>query len=75
ITLRHLLTMTSGSPVTGFADDEREDPDLAGRFLRTDLVAEPGARYEYSNGSTFLVGRAIAARTGLSLRDYLMPRL
>lgn len=75
ITLRHLLTMTSGSPVTAFADDERDDPDLAARFLRTDLVAEPGQKYEYSNGSTFMVARAIAARAGSSLRDYLMPRL
>lgn len=75
IRLRHLLTMTSGSPVTGFADDERLDPDLTARILRTDLVRAPGAAFEYSNASTYLLARVVAERTSLEVRDYLMPRL
>lgn len=75
VRLRHLLTMTSGSPVLGFLDEQREHPDLAALFLGTDLIAAPGERWEYSNGSIFLLSRVISERTGQNLRDWLMTRL
>ncbi|HLQ80789.1 MAG TPA: serine hydrolase domain-containing protein [Brachybacterium sp.] len=75
VRLRHLLTMTSGSPVLGFLDEQREHPDLTSLLLGTDLIAEPGTRWEYSNGSIFLLSRVIGERTGLTMRDWLMPRL
>lgn len=75
VRLRHLLTMTSGSPVLGFLDEQRDHPDLAALFLGTDLVAEPGERWEYSNGSIFLLSRVLTERTGMTMRDWLMPRL
>ena len=75
VRLRHLLTMTSGSPMLGFLDEQREHPDLTSLLLGTDLIAEPGTRWEYSNGSIFLLSRVIGERTGLTMRDWLMPRL
>ena len=75
VRLRHLLTMTSGSPVLGFLDEQRDHADLSSLFLSTDLVAEPGQRWEYSNGSILLLSRVLSERTGQSLRDWLMPRL
>jgi CubicO group peptidase (beta-lactamase class C family) len=75
VRLRHLLTMSSGSPVLGFLDAERDHEDLTGLFLGTELVAAPGERWEYSNGSIFLLSRVIGERTGQTLRDWLMPRL
>src|SRR5699024_4112977 len=66
VRLRHLLTMTSGSPVLGFLDEQREHPDLTSLLLGTDLIAEPGTRWEYSNGSIFLLSRVIGERTGLT---------
>ena len=75
VRLRHLLTMTSGSPVLGFLDAEREHEDLTAHLLATDLTAAPGERFEYSNGSIFLLARVIEERTGQTLRDWLMPRL
>lgn len=75
IRLRHLLTMTSGSPVTAFLDDEREHPHLTDHFLGTDLSAAPGDGFVYSNGSIFMLSRVITERTGQSMRDWLMPRL
>lgn len=75
VRLRHLLTMTSGSPVLAFLDEQREHPDLSSLFLATDLAAEPGERWEYSNGSTFMLSRVLTDRTGRSLRDWLLPRL
>lgn len=75
VRLRHLLTMTSGSPITAFLDEQREHEDVTGLFLGTDLVTAPGEAFEYSNGSTFMLARVIAERAGQSLREWLMPRL
>lgn len=75
VRLRHLLTMSSGSPVLGFEDAQREHEDLTALFLSTDLIAAPGQKWEYSNGSIFLLARVIEERTGQSMRDWLMPRL
>ncbi|MGP9538131.1 serine hydrolase domain-containing protein [Brachybacterium sp. AOP43-C2-M15] len=75
VRIRHLLTMTSGSPVLGFLDEEREHPDLTALILGTALTAAPGERWEYSNGSIFLLSRLIAERSGQTMRDWLMPRL
>ena len=59
VRLRHLLTMTSGSPVLGFLDEQRDHPDLTSLLLGTGLTAEPGQRWEYSNGSIFLLSRGL----------------
>ncbi|WP_193105115.1 serine hydrolase [Brachybacterium sp. FME24] len=75
VRLRHLITMTSGSPILGFLDEQRDHEDLTALILGTDLVAAPGERWEYSNGSIFLLSRVIGERTGQSMRDWLMPRL
>ncbi|MGP5304410.1 serine hydrolase domain-containing protein [Brachybacterium alimentarium] len=75
VRLRHLITMTSGSPILGFLDEHRDHEDLTGLFLGTDLVAAPGEHWEYSNGSIFLLSRVISERSGQTLRDWLMPRL
>ncbi|GAA1488705.1 serine hydrolase domain-containing protein [Brachybacterium sacelli] len=75
VRLRHLLTMTSGSPVLGFLEEQRDHEDLAALILGTELIAAPGQRWEYSNGSIYLLSRVITERTGQSMRDWLMPRL
>lgn len=75
IRLRHLLQMTSGSPVTCFVDTEREHPDPAALFLATNLLHAPGERFEYSNGGVLMFSRVVTEATGLSLRDWLLPRL
>ena len=54
VRLRHLLTMTSGSPITVFLEEQREHEDVTGLFLGTSLLTAPGERFEYSNE----IGRA-----------------
>lgn len=75
ITMRHLLTMTSGSSSTVFTEEEKLAPDLAGQFYAAPLRHAPGAEFEYSNGSTYMLGRAVAAVAGRSVRDFLLPTL
>ncbi len=75
ITVRHLLTMTAGSPFTWFEPGQKDGDDWLGAFFQTPLVAEPGTRFEYSNSCTYALGRLIEHHSGLTLRDYLLPRL
>jgi len=75
VTLRHLLTMTSGSPHSWFADEPVEAPDLAADFFATPLKHEPGTHFSYTGTGPYVAARALRAATGASVRDYLMPRV
>jgi CubicO group peptidase (beta-lactamase class C family) len=89
ITLKHLLTMTSGLewnegdiPLT----DEQNDlirlirsSDPIGYILGKPVVSEPGTTYYYSGGDTNLVGAVIHKTTGLNVdllsREHLFAHL
>jgi CubicO group peptidase (beta-lactamase class C family) len=75
ITIRHLLTMSSG--ITYRWDDPDSDhPDDPGRdILNAPIEAAPGTRFGYRGANTYLLSRIIHACTGQDLRDYLVPRL
>src|SRR3984885_2570271 len=74
VTLRHLLTMTSGSPHSWFADEPVEVPALAADFFATPLAHEPGSYFSYTGIGPYVAARALRAATGASVRDYLLPR-
>lgn len=73
VTLRHLLTMTSGIDFEWFGDDEVVWPDLA-----LEMVGRPtrgaGHVFQYSDASTYLAMRMLGSVVG-DVRDWLMPRL
>ncbi|MCM3659954.1 beta-lactamase family protein [Georgenia satyanarayanai] len=75
MTVRHLLQMTSGNTFTWWGPGQAEETDLLAGFLRAELVAEPGTRFEYSNGCSYVLSRIIHAVSGEDLRDFLLPRL
>src|ERR1700689_4222821 len=75
VTLRHLLTMTSGSPHSWFADEPVVVPDLAADFFAPPLAHEPGTYFSYTGIGPYVAARALRAATGASVRDYLLPRL
>lgn len=75
MTVRHLLQMSSGNTFTWWGPGQAEEPDRLGGFLRSELVAEPGTRFEYSNGCSYVLSRIVHAVSGQDLRDYLVPRL
>lgn len=75
ITIRHLLTMTSGISWR-WADPDADHPgDPAAAALAAPLAAEPGTSFAYRGVSTYLLSRVLHACTGEDLRDYLVPRL
>ena len=88
ISIRHLLTMTSGIPgedhgMIGIAPGEEGgpfevalglSPDRFGRSAAR-LFAEPGSAWEYSDNAFAQLSLVFAAVAGRELRDYLDERL
>ncbi len=74
VTLHHLLSMSSG-----FEEESDRDPrmghDWARAILSYRVIREPGTHFHYNTMGTYLAGRMVSKKTGMSLRDYLMPRL
>ena len=73
ITLHHLLTMGSG--LKPESDGSREGPDWARRVLAHGCDHEPGTHVAYNSMSTYLVSCMVQKVTGMTVRDYLIPRL
>jgi CubicO group peptidase (beta-lactamase class C family) len=82
ITLRHLLTMTSGLRYeeTGgpWGDDTATyyAPDLRKLALEeTEIVEAPGRRFHYNNYNPLLVGLALERAVGMPVAAYLQQNL
>lgn len=73
VTLRHLLTMTSGIDFEWFAGQPVPGDDLARTMLRAGSRG-PGRVFQYSDASTYVAMRMLASRVG-DVRDWLLPRL
>jgi CubicO group peptidase (beta-lactamase class C family) len=82
ITLRHLLTMTSGLRYEEGGGPWGDDtatyyaPDLRKLALEeTEIVEEPGRRFHYNNFNPLLVGLALERATGTPVASYLERKL
>jgi CubicO group peptidase (beta-lactamase class C family) len=82
ITLRHLLTMTSGLRYEEGGGPWGDDtatyyaPDLRKLALEgTEVVEAPGRRFHYNNFNPLLVGLALERATGTPVATYLEQRL
>lgn len=74
ITVRHLLTHTSGIPNVGEEFDFKRnytDDELIKSFAALPLSFQPGARYSYSNSGYVLLGIIIERATGRFYGDIL----
>ena len=75
ITIRHLLTMTSGV-IYRWDDPDADHPgDAAVDILTTPLGTTPGTAFAYRGANSYLLSRIIHACSGQDLRDFLLPRL
>jgi len=77
-TLRHLLTMTRGSDTAGPYDIDEVMALPHGwltRIAEAPTVTTPGTRFRYDNGSSHLLGAALARLLGTTLSDYAAHRL
>jgi CubicO group peptidase (beta-lactamase class C family) len=78
ITVRHLLTMTSGLDADGPWDiDEiadRGEPWVDGP-LAAPLITEPGTAFAYNNGAAHVLGVLLARKVGQPLAGFAEERL
>ncbi len=75
VKLRHLLSMSSGLDPVSDQRSLRGKRNWARAILGFKVLHEPGTTFHYNTMGTYLAGRMAARRTGMSLRDYLLPRL
>ncbi|MFP3090912.1 beta-lactamase family protein [Treponema sp. TIM-1] len=68
LTLEHLLTMSRGHP-------EFSRPAGVDEALAQTLTRDPGTRFVYDNGSTFLASAMVSGAVGQRVRDFLLDRL
>lgn len=73
VTVRHLLTMSSGIDFAWFGDHPVPWPDLAQEMLRRPTRGA-GVVFQYSDASSYLAMRVLGSAVG-DVRDWLMPRL
>lgn len=73
MTVRHLLTMTSG--VSFNEAGSVTETDWVKCFLETAVLKEPGTVFNYNSMNTYMLACIVKKVTGMGLVDYLRPRL
>ena len=74
LSIRHLLTMSSGHRQVTLAPPARPVPSLAG-FVGERPAVEPGSRFDYNNSCSYALAAIVERVTGETLAEYLRPRL
>lgn len=74
VTIKHLLTMTSGA-VTQNEAAMNIHTDWVEWFLNTPLRYYPGERFIYNSLNTYMLSAIVSKVAGCGLTDYLTPRL
>lgn len=73
LTVRHLLTMTSG---VNFKEAGAVlEKDWVKAYLDADMLFEPGTQFDYNSMNSYVLSAIIKRKTGKGLMDYLTPRL
>ena len=76
MTVRHLLTMTSGHSSESLPETDRTPgTNWARDVLSRPVPFEPGSRFVYNSGTTYLLSAIIQRHSGMNLLEYLTPRL
>lgn len=74
--VRHLLSMSTGHDhdTTAYLW-RRRDGDWPKAFLARPVAHEPGTHFLYNTGATYILSAIIQRVTGMTLLEYLRPRL
>jgi CubicO group peptidase (beta-lactamase class C family) len=76
MSVRHLLTMTTGHAVdTWTYMPERPDGNWIRGFFEVPVLHAPGTHFLYNTGATYMLSAIVQKTTGMKLIDYLKPRL
>lgn len=78
ITVRDLLCMGTGQakcPLTEAMNAGLPLDDVEGLFFAEKIVHAPGKKFLYNNAATYMLSKLISRKTGMSLNDFLRPRI
>ena len=76
MTIRHLLTMSTGHTTDSIdAMRQRSDGQWTRSFLEGDVPNAPGTNFLYNSGAAYMLGSLVQRVTGLTVEEYLRPRL
>lgn len=78
LNVQHLLTMSAGYEkyiLHGNTRDWLQDQDWVHYSLHQELVYQPGTVFVYNNCAPILASRVVQKKTGITLLEYLKPRL
>ncbi|MCI5649884.1 MAG: beta-lactamase family protein [Fusicatenibacter sp.] len=73
VTVEHLLTMTSGVQFNEMGAVSGND--WVGSFLGAPVKGTPGEEFEYNSMNSYMLSAIVTERTGVSMMEYLRPRL
>lgn len=73
ITIRSLLTMHSDKFITVL--DEKGNRDWIANFFNATFLLPPNTKFNYISENTFMLSAIITKVTGMSVVDYLYPRM
>lgn len=75
--VKHLLTMSTGhaEDTTGQLRGDRDSDNWVRIFLSLEVQNKPGKPFVYNSGATYMLSAIIQKVTGMTLLEYLMPRL
>ncbi|OAV75742.1 putative periplasmic esterase [Bacteroidales bacterium Barb7] len=71
--IRDLLTMAAGFERT--IEFTIDNPNWVKAFLAIPVVEQPGGRFVYNSYATYMLSAIIQKVTGMTVQDYLTPRL
>jgi CubicO group peptidase (beta-lactamase class C family) len=74
--VRHLLTMSTGhdKDATG-PTTSAPDGNWVKAFLALPVEHEPGTKFVYNSAATYMLSAIVQKQTGMTVLDYLRPRL
>lgn len=73
LTIRNLIKMSSGKQPSFLSDKGKVD--WIEDFINSPWVFEPGEKFLYINENIFMLSAIIRRVTGMTMREYLTPRL
>lgn len=73
LTIRMLLTMHSDKLITVL--DEKGQKDWIANFMGATFILPPNTKFNYISENTFMLSAIISRVTGMSVIDYLYPRI
>ena len=74
MTVRHILTMNSGTHTCHFSEVSRAD-DVAKAFLGADFPSTPGTHFAYDTSATLMLSALVQKYAKMTVLDYLNAKL